>query len=309
MSKFQEHHRDGDHVSLPSRPLTDLEREISQKLKSAFVAWSVDQNIPLPESVAVFRWKLQKSQGGATRVVQEVGPAIQECILREVRNEGLRRDANEDVRDVISKVNERVDHELKIVINEFRLTRRTVGRLMSADAETRRSQLITLGHRSLEFSLHQENSAIVLEALRPLLSAAKALGISDIDQQIQPALSEYREKTQFQAPVFWRTLDKVLRTPSLAADALAGLPQQTANEIICSSTREQYPHREQYRQLRATAWEAALPFVESVMQIFERSQTAFGVCVARLFYEMSAEPLPEDSLESAINRELRLVYG
>ncbi len=309
MSKFQQRPQQGDNLSLPNRALSLLEQELYQKLKDVFVSWSVDNGIPFAEGTSVFRWKVPQSQGGAVRVAQEIGPAIQDFIRSEIQSESLQRGESERDSEVALKVMRKVEHEFKIIRNEFKLAKRTVDRLASKDPATKRDQLLTLGRRSMDFALHEEDTAIALDAVRPLLAAAKGLGIANIEQKIQPALSEYRDKTQFQVPVFWRALDVIVGSPALAAQALDGLPQDVASGLICSCTREQYPQPDQYRNMRSIAFEASLQFVEGVMREFERSETPFGVSVARLFHEISAQPVPEESTDAAIDREVKIIYG
>jgi hypothetical protein len=131
----------------------------------------------------------------------------------------------------------------------------------------------------------------------------------DVEKQIEPALSEYRTKTSFQAPVFMRALQTVASDRALANQALAGLPKDAANDLVCSATRAQYPNQGEYQRLRESCSSAAVNFLESVMEIFEGSSNAFATSVARLYRDSEViAPVPEPP-GSTINRELVIVYG
>ena len=309
MGNFNQHTPQGDDLSLPKRPLTPLERGLVESVKDAFVTWAVDRGIPCAEGASLFDLRLKNPPGGAARVAQEIGPAIQDFLFSEIQLEALWRKEHEEVGEVAQRVRDKIDHEFRIVKNGFVIGKRIAKALASPDPETRRRQLAALNRRSLEFALGEEPNAVALEALRPILVAAKALGMPDVEKQIEPALSEYRTKTSFQAPVFMRALQTVASDPALSDQALAGLPKDAANDLVCSATRAQYPSQEEYQRLRESCSAAALNFLESVMEIFEGSSNAFATSVARL-YRLSEVIVPEaDTPGSTINRELVIVYG
>ncbi len=309
MTAFERRPPKGDELSLPDRPLKPLERTLLERLKDAFVEWSLDQSIPCAEGQSLFGLKLINPPGGATRVAHEIGSAIQEFIFSEIQIEALWRGEHEAVGEVAQRVRGKVDHEFRIVKNGLAITKRIAKDLASPDAETRRHRLSVLNRRSLEFALGEESQGVALDALHPILVAARALGMPDVHKQIEPALTTYRAETSFQAPVFLRALQTVVSDPSLTDQALHGLPKNAANELVCSATRAQYPNQDEYQRLREVCSNAALAFLESVMSVFEESDNPFATSVARLYRNSSLIKSEEQDRHSLISRELSIVYG
>lgn len=306
---FHQHSPQGDDLSLSNRPRTPLEQSLVEKLKDTFVEWSVDRNIPCAGGAALFQLRLNNRPGRAARMAQEITPTIHAFISSEVKLEALWRTKGEDVEDVEQRVRGKIDHEIKIVKNGFILAQRIAKALASPDPDTRRRQLSALNRNSLEFALGDTSHSVALDGLRPILVAAKALGLPDVEKQVEPALAEYRNKTSFQAPIFMRALQSIIADQDLADQALGGLPKEAANDLVCSATRVQYPDQNEYQRLRESCSKAALNFLESVMELFEGSDNPFAASVARLYRDSEVVSHSEEPLNAAIDRELRIVYG
>lgn len=286
---------------------------MSDKIKDAFANWIVDMSVPctvgeiwLHSQIASFKKSLEHS---VKPHLERLGETVEQSLASEIARETLMRDPEVEDEQVTEEVEGRIEHALAILRNEVLLAASREAVLFSKDLSMQRLELLARWRRGLEFAIGEESTPVFFDALRPMLSTIKALGVTDLDEKMEKVVAEYRNAARFRAPVFERMLEQVLGDQALALRTLTGLSTSEAHDLVCKATRLAYPTPSDYTAARTLAATASGRLMDRMLEILEKSGNSFAEAVALMF---RSGPAPESmgSVPSDIlQRELEAIYA
>ena len=301
-------------ASGPKAPSLSLVRqELSDKVKEAFANWIVDTTGPCVVGEKGLKSELSTVKKAIERSVmphlERLGETVEQSLASEIAREALMRDPDVEDEQVAEEVIGRMERELAIMRNEVRLAASREAALFGKNPSKQRLELLSRCRRGLEFAIGEESTPVFFDALRPMLSAIKAFGVTDLDEKMEKAFAEHRDSARFRAPVFELMLNRVMADKELLLRTLSGLSASETHELVCESARLVYPTPSDYAAARTRAAAASGHLMENVLGILEKSGNSFAEAVALMF---RSGPLPESmgSLPSdMLKREIEAVYG